>query len=443
MMKKCILLLLLPLLASCTGEEPSISSTETTNPLPPSVETEKPSETTPETNPNEFKLTQEFLSTLAGDFYLSGNATFTHEDSTYQKEDYTSTLSVNFNEMSYHSNELLSTGSQYSSKIIRRNNLPYTYYVNSKNEIAYTRVEDSGKSYTWDDFINPFTFLTVENFKTTSIPNQYMLSNTKLINRVCRLITGYSFNFTVFKITVEDNVLTKIDMKCEGKDSYLYPMNINFVYDTFAFDKKNPEPQVYERSIYHDSLDLAFENTLKENFTVVHTDHHDKYGDTIYRYYFTKEAIYCDREESGETTPFGYVQLEDGLYKFTNSKKDGLVKEYKISGKTIQDYYPDFKGFNSTIIQAKSETSFASYDNDNASIIARYLVESSEELVTAQASQTLDVTLKDNRLDTVNYFYSILGGFTYGDVTMQYQDYGNTKIDLDFSTMKNRQDIPE
>lgn len=429
-MKKKIILLLLPLLVSCQGGESySESNSESVSPSLPVQEE---------------KVTQELLDSLSHNLYLQGRATYIHDDSDYQDEDYTGELSVCFNEKSYFSEESLSNGSYYQTKVIQRNGLPYTYYVDKNNELSYVRVEDSFHVYTWEDFINPFTFLTPENFKETSVDNQFMLSNKTLINKASKLITGYSFEFTSFKITLENNELKEISLKCKGQDSYLYPMTFEFTYDVIDLTKENPSPSVYERKAEHDLLDQAFQNTLNtKNFTIEHLDHHDTYGDTIYHYYFTENAIYCDREETQEVTPFGYVLLDDGLYKFTNTKQDGLVREYKIANRTLEDFYPNYLGFNSTIINVVDPNTFESYDNDNASIIGEFVAESNEEYITAKSSQTLDIHLKDSKVDFIHYFYSILGGFTYGDVTMTYKDYGTTEISLDFSNMKDRSEIPE
>lgn len=80
----------------------------------------------------------------------------------------------------------------------------------------------------------------------------------------------------------------------------------------------------------------------------------------------------------------------------------------------VQEFYPNFQGFDSTILKSESETRFVSYDNDNASIVAKYVCENPFELTTAGAAQTLAIELASSRVCSISYFYSLLGGFTEG-----------------------------
>ena len=46
-----------------------------------------------------------------------------------------------------------------------------------------------------------------------------------------------------------------------------------------------------------------------------------------------------------------------------------------------------------------------------------------------------EIELASSRVYPISYFYSILGGFTEGNVTMTFSDFGSTEVDLDFSSL--------
>lgn len=391
--------------------------------------------------PTEIELTQKMLDNLGNNLYLTGNGHFYYIEEG-QDENYTSEMYVSFNEDSFVSFEKTSRNVIYSSKVVKREGNPYTYFVNEKNEITYLRAETSAKVLTWDNFKNPFSTLSVDKFAKTSKLNEYMLKSSALVNEYSKIITGYTNSFQSFKVLLSEQGIDKIEIVGKGQDNYFVDIKETFNFEVRDTSTINPQPEVYSRSELHDYLDSAIEETLKSTFIIEHTDHHDQYGDTTYRYYFTSNAIYCDREEIGDTYPFGYVVQDDGVYKFTNSKLEGLVREYKVLG-DLTKYYPDFKGFNSTIIKPISQEEFVSYDSDNASIIGKYIAENSEEKIYSRAANDLKITLKNQKLDKIEYFYSLVGGFAQGRVTMNFVNYGNVEIPLDFSTMKDRSEIPE
>ena len=379
-------------------------------------------------------LDDSLLDSISGNLLLVGNGTFTHESEYEADLDYTSTLSVSYNEESYYSLERLSNGANYESRVVKRGDYPYTYYVDANNELVYTRVEDASSSYTWDHFANPFKSLTGRDFRETSVKGTFMIPNRTTIKEVSQKITGYGFDFNSLRLVVEDGTISEIQIKGEGKDSYDSPLLLDFTFEISSTTHINDSPKVYERSSLHDYYDAAAKATKESEFTITHTDHHDIYGDTVYKFYFTKDAIYYAYIESGEIVPYGYVKEEAGLSRFTNSASEGLLRQYTSPNLTIADYYPSYDGFNSTILKAVSETRFESYDSDNASIIGGFVCESSDESITAKSAQNVSIELEDGKIKKITYFYSILGGFTEGTVTMDF-DYSPVEIPLDFSTM--------
>ena len=58
----------------------------------------------------------------------------------------------------------------------------------------------------------------------------------------------------------------------------------------------------------------------------------------------------------------------------------------------------------------------------------------SYSFITAKSAQNLRIELEGGRIKKITYFYSILGGFTEGTVTMDF-DYSPVEIPLDFSAM--------
>lgn len=423
-MKRPFLFAIAALLASC-GPAASTGGSST----PPSE-----SSSSLESSKHPFELTQEMLSKISGSLLLEGEAQFHYDMEFPVRDDYTSTLKVSFNPESFYSLEQVSTGQSYQSNIVKRGELPYTYYVNAQNEVEYVRVEDAGKQYEWEDFANPFASLPLSAFRQTSDPSTYMVGNLQLIQEAGRTITGYEFDFKGLRVEVEETAISKVLLFGEGVDSYGDPLDFQIDLQVVSTTYVNQAPKPYERQKEHDLLDEAFLNTLTTSFTITHLDHHDEYGDTVYHYYFADDAIYCDIPESGDTLPFGYVELEDGVYSFTNGK-EGLLKGNKTTAATVQEFYPNFQGFDSTILKSESETRFVSYDNDNASIVAKYVCENPFELTTAGAAQTLAIELASSRIYSISYFYSILGGFTEGNVTMTFSDFGSTEVDLDFSSL--------
>ena len=384
-------------------------------------------------------LDDSLLDSISGNLLLVGNGTFTHESEYEADLDYTSTLSVSYNEESYYSLERLSNGANYESRVVKRGDYPYTYYVDANNELVYTRVEDASSSYTWDHFANPFKSLTGRDFRETSVKGTFMIPNRTTIKEVSQKITGYGFDFNSLRLVVEDGAISEIQIKGEGKDSYDSPLLLDFTFEISSTTHINDSPAVYERSSLHDYYDAAAKATKESEFTITHTDHHDIYGDTVYKFYFTKDAIYYAYIESGDIVPYGYVKEEAGLSRFTNSASEGLLRQYTSPNLTIADYYPSYDGFNSTILKAVSETRFESYDSDNASIIGGFVCESADESITAKSAQNVSIELEDGKIKKITYFYSILGGFTEGTVTMDF-DYSPVEIPLDFSTMV---DAPE
>lgn len=379
-------------------------------------------------------LDDALLEPIRGNLMLEGNGTFAHESEYEADLDYTSTLTVSYNEESYYSLERLSNGANYESRIVKRDGYPYTYYVDANNELVYTRVEDASSSYTWDHFANPFKELSGHDFRQTSTEGTFMISNRATINDVSQKITGYGFDFNSFHLLVKNGAVSEIKIKGEGKDSYDSPLTLEFTFEVASTTHVNDSPKVYERSSLHDYYDAAAKATKESEFTITHTDHHDIYGDTVYKFYFTKDAIYYAYIESGDIVPYGYVKEEAGLSRFTNSRSEGLLRQYTSPNLTIDDYYPSYDGFNSTILKAVSETVFESYNSDNASIIGGFVCESADESITAKSAQNLRIELEDGRIKKITYFYSILGGFTEGTVTMDF-DYSPVEIPLDFSTM--------
>lgn len=384
-------------------------------------------------------LDDSLLDSISGNLLLVGNGTFTHESEYEADLDYTSTLSVSYNEESYYSLERLSNGANYESRVVKRGDYPYTYYVDANNELVYTRVEDASSSYTWDHFANPFKSLTGRDFRETSVKGTFMIPNRTTIKEVSQKITGYGFDFNSLRLVVEDGAISEIQIKGEGKDSYDSPLLLDFTFEISSTTHVNDSPKVYERSSLHDYYDAAAKATKESEFTITHTDHHDIYGDTVYKFYFTKDAIYYAYNESGDIVPYGYVKEEAGLSRFTNSASEGLLRQYTSPNLTIADYYPSYDGFNSTILKAVSETRFESYDSDNASIIGGFVCESADESITAKSAQNVSIELEDGKIKKITYFYSILGGFTEGTVTMDF-DYSPVEIPIDFSTMV---DAPE
>lgn len=384
-------------------------------------------------------LDDSLLDSISGNLLLVGNGTFTHESEYEADLDYTSTLSVSYNEESYYSLERLSNGANYESRVVKRGDYPYTYYVDANNELVYTRVEDASSSYTWDHFANPFKSLTGRDFRETSVKGTFMIPNRTTIKEVSQKITGYGFDFNSLRLVVEDGAISEIQIKGEGKDSYGSPLLLDFTFEISSTTHINDSPKVYERSSLHDYYDAAAKATKESEFTITHTDHHDIYGDTVYKFYFTKDAIYYAYIESGDIVPYGYVKEEAGLSRFTNSASEGLLRQYTSPNLTIADYYPSYDGFNSTILKAVSETKFESYDSDNASIIGGFVCESADESITAKSAQNVSIELEDGKIKKITYFYSILGGFTEGTVTMDF-DYSPVEIPLDFSAMV---DAPE
>jgi len=389
----------------------------------------------------EIQLTQKMIDNLGNNLYLIGGGHFDYIEEG-KDENYTSEMYVSFNDDSFVSYEKTSRNVIYSSRIVKRDGNPYTYFVNEKNEITYLRAETSSKVLTWNSFKNPFSTLSIDNFAKTSKLNEYMLKSSALVNEYSRVITGYSNPFQSFKVLLSEKGIQKIEIVGIGQDNYFVDIKETFNFDVRDTSTINPKPEVYSRSELHDYLDSAIDETLKSTFVIEHTDYHNQYGDTKYCYYFTSNAIYCDREEIGDTYPFGYVVQDDGVYKFTNSKAEGLVREYKVLG-TLKEYYPNFKGFNSTIIKPISQEEFVSYDSDNASIIGKFIAENSEEKIYSRAANDLKITLKNKKLDKIEYFYSLVGGFTQGYVTMKFINYDNEDIPLDFSKMKDRSEIKE
>lgn len=379
-------------------------------------------------------LDDALLEPIRGNLMLEGNGTFAHESEYEADLDYTSTLTVSYNEESYYSLERLSNGANYESRIVKRDGYPYTYYVDANNELVYTRVEDASSSYTWDHFANPFKELSGHDFRQTSTEGTFMISNRATINDVSQKITGYGFDFNSFHLLVKDGAVSEIRIKGEGKDSYDSPLTLEFTFEVASTTHVNDWPKVYERSSLHDYYDAAAKATKESEFTITHTDHHDVYGDTVYKFYFTKDAIYYAYIETGDIVPYGYVKEEAGLSRFTNSRSEGLLRQYTSPNLTIDDYYPSYDGFNSTILKAVSETVFESYSSDNASIIGGFVCESADESITAKSAQNLRIELEGGRIKKITYFYSILGGFTEGTVTMDF-DYSPVEIPLDFSAM--------
>ena len=379
-------------------------------------------------------LDDSLLDSISGNLLLVGNGTFTHESEYEADLDYTSTLSVSYNEESYYSLERLSNGANYESRVVKRGDYPYTYYVDANNELVYTRVEDASSSYTWDHFANPFKSLTGRDFRETSVKGTFMIPNRTTIKEVSQKITGYGFDFNSLRLVVEDGAISEIQIKGEGKDSYDSTLLLDFTFEISSTTHINDSPAVYERSSLHDYYDAAAKATKESEFTITHTDHHDIYGDTVYKFYFTKDAIYYAYIESGDIVPYGYVKEEAGLSRFTNSASEGLLRQYTSPNLTIADYYPSYDGFNSTILKPVSQTRFESYGSDNASIIGGFVCESADESITAKSAQNVSIELKDGKIKKITYFYSILGGFTEGTVTMDF-DYSPVEIPLDFSTM--------
>lgn len=434
-MKKYYLLPLIFLLAACDNIVTPSSSSELSSSLENSSSTSSESSLSDIIDEN--ALNDAMLQQIANNLYLEGQGYFDYVNKELQDDNYTSTLQISFNDNSFVSYEKTSLDVVYSSKIVKRNNNPYTYFVNENNELEYVRVENSSRPLTWADFTNPFKTLTADKFSKTSNENEYMLKNASLVNSVSKVITGYPTTFKTFKIKIEDKQIKTIEIVGSGQDAYFVDLNLKFVLEVKDLNKTNEAPSVYTRSSFHDNLDEAFDNTLKTSFTVIHTDHHEEYGDTTYKYYFTDNAIYCDRKEVGdETYPFGYVVLDDGVYKFSNILGEGLRKHERV-GDDLKAFYPKFKNFNSTIIKPIDENNFENYDSDNASIIGKYIAENSEETMFTKAANSLKISLKDKKLDKIIYYYSILGGFTHGEVTMEFVDYGTTSIPLDFTTMKD------
>ena len=429
MKRKYLLVLASGLLAaSCTpAESSSVESGDTTH------ESESTSSSSSSSQQTVY-LDDALLEPIRGNLMLEGNGTFAHESEYEADLDYTSTLTVSYNDESYYSLERLSNGANYESRIVKRDGYPYTYYVDANNELVYTRVEDASSSYTWDHFANPFKELSGHDFRQTSTEGTFMISNRATINDVSQKITGYGFDFNSFHLVVEDGVVSEIRIKGEGKDSYDSPLVLEFTFEVASTTHVNDSPKVYERSSLHDCYDAAAKATKESEFTITHTDHHDIYGDTVYKFYFTKDAIYYAYIESGDTVPYGYVKEEAGLSRFTNSASEGLLRQYTSPNLTIDDYYPSYDGFNSTILKAVSETRFVSYDSDNASIIGGFVCESADESITAKSAQNVSIELEDGKIKKITYFYSILGGFTEGTVTMDF-DYSPVEIPLDFSTM--------
>lgn len=379
-------------------------------------------------------LDDALLEPIRGNLMLEGNGAFAHESEYEADLDYTSTLTVSYNEESYYSLERLSNGANYESRIVKRDGYPYTYYVDADNELVYTRVEDASSSYTWDHFANPFKELSGHDFRQTSTEGTFMISNRATINDVSQKITGYGFDFNSFHLLVKDGAVSEIKIKGEGKDSYDSPVLLEFTFEVASTIHVNDSPKVYERSSLHDYYDAAAKATKESEFTITHTDHHDIYGDTVYKFYFTKDAIYYAYIESSDIVPYGYVKEEAGLSRFTNSRSEGLLRQYTSPNLTIDDYYPSYDGFNSTILKPVSESVFESYNSDNASIIGGFVCESADESITAKSAQNLRIELEGGRIKKITYFYSILGGFTEGTVTMDF-DYSPVEIPLDFSTM--------
>ena len=393
------------------------------------------------TSNSNIELTNAMIQELQNNLYLEGHGSFEYVSLDYQDDNYTSDIQVCFNDDSFISNEKTSNNVIYSSKIIKRNNQPYTYFINENNEISYLRAENASKQASWDDFSNPFKKLTVDNFVKTNNDNEYMIKNSKTTNDVAKVISGYPITFKTFKILLDDSKIKQIIISGQGQDSYFVDLNMNFVFEIKDLNKINSKPETYTRTPMHDKLDEAFDNTLNCTFTIIHKDHHEIYGDTIYRYYFTESAIYCDRPEIGdETYPFGYVALADGVYKFSNTKAEGLVKEYKV-GESIFDFYPKFKNFNSAIVKPIDENNFVNYDSDNASIIGKYIAENSEETIFSKAANELSIQLSEQKISQITYYYSLLGGFTTGEVTMDFVNYNKTTIPLNFKAMKDRNSI--
>ena len=112
-----------------------------------------------------------------------------------------------------------------------------------------------------------------------------------------------------------------------------------------------------------------------------------------------------------------------------------IVSFNSDNGRHGSGILPELPRVDSTILKSESETRFVSYDNDNASIVAKYVCENPFELTTAGAAQNLEIELASSRVCPISYFYSILGGFTEGNVTMTFPDFGSTEVELDFSSL--------